>query len=227
MQTILEDDSDNEAFLERLSMLPENDVEVLAWCLMGNHYHLLVRAELAVISSTMRKLLSSYASYFNARHGRTGHLFQDRYWSEPVESDEQLLEAVRYIHQNPVKAKISPSCEYRWSSYLDYVSEAQRRLCSTELVRGMFGQTEEIISFHEVEEGMQVFGDVSPARRRMGDKEARELIEKKFGKGFALLLSTLEKAARDEALSEMKSAGISVRQLQRLTGIGFGIIAKA
>ena len=227
LQSIFEDDRDKEVFIERLKMLPENDIEVLAWCLMENHFHLLVRAPLSAVSSTMRKLLSSYAAYFNVRHGRTGHLFQDRFTSEVVESDTHLLGAVRYIHQNPVKAKISSTCDYRWSSYQEYVTKIKSGLCSTQMVKEMLGSTEEIIRFHEVEEGTHLLKDVLPARRRMGDSEARDYLEKRFGKGFALHLSTSDKNVRDVALSEMKSAGLSVRQLQRLTGIGFGIIAKA
>ena len=227
LQSIFEDNYDHEAFLDFLKILPENDVEVLAWCLMGNHFHLLVGAPLSALSSTMRKLLSSYALYFNMRHGRTGHLFQDRFGSEPIESDAHLLEAVRYIHQNPVKAKISSTCNYRWSSYLEYVTATKGGLCSTHLVKEMLGHTEEIIRFHEVEESAHLFRDALPVRKRMGDRDARELLEKRFGEGFALQLSLLDKTTRNDALSEMKSAGLSVRQLQRLTGIGFGIITRA
>ena len=91
----------------------------------------------------------------------------------------------------------------------------------------MLGSFSEITRFHEIERESYRFRDVEPSRRRIGDVEARELMEKRFGKGFALRLSALEKIDRDKALSEMRSAGLSVRQLQRLTGIGFGIIARA
>ena len=102
-QLIFEDAKDRERFLEVLAReTSENDAEVLAWCLMGNHAHILLHVPLEKMAVIMRELGRTYAMYFNARHDRVGHLLQGRYGSVPVKTDAQLLETVRYIHRNPV-----------------------------------------------------------------------------------------------------------------------------
>jgi len=88
------------------------------YCLMGNHYHLLVRAELDDLSAGMRLLNGSYAKTFNKRHSRTGHLFGERFWSEAIDREEHLLECIRYIANNPVRAGYCGLPEmWRWGSY--------------------------------------------------------------------------------------------------------------
>lgn len=90
----------------------------LAYCLMTNHYHLLVRTPKPNVSEGMQRLNAAYARWFNRRHGYEGHLFQRRFHSALVESDWHLLEACRYIVLNPVRAGLtSHPGEWRWSSY--------------------------------------------------------------------------------------------------------------
>ena len=97
---------------------------IYAYCLMDNHAHLLINEGEDKISRIMKRINTSYAYYFNKRYGRIGHLFQDRFKSEAIENDAQLFAAVRYIHNNPVKAKIVPDPTlYNWSSYNGYINE--------------------------------------------------------------------------------------------------------
>ena len=104
---IFKDDQDRSRFLEHLG---ENVVEtqssVYAWALMKTHIHLLVRSGGAGISALMRKLLTWYAQYYNRRHRRRGHLFENRYKSTLCDEESYLLALVRYIHLNPVRAKV-------------------------------------------------------------------------------------------------------------------------
>lgn len=116
-QIIFEDRADYEEFLKLLEAeTKEGDFELYAWCLMSNHVHMLVHATLEVMALRMRRLLGTYAMYFNKKSGRVGHLFQDRFLSEPVYNDAHFLTLVRYIHQNPVKARIADVNQYQWSS---------------------------------------------------------------------------------------------------------------
>jgi len=104
-RVIFRDDFDRENFLERLSRLvPETQTICYAWAFMSNHFHLLLRTGLVPIAVLMRRLLTGYAVYFNRRHRRYGHLFQNRYKSILCQEDLYLMELVRYIHLNPLRA---------------------------------------------------------------------------------------------------------------------------
>ena len=101
------DDQDRLVFLERLAKnIIEGKCSVYAWVLMNNHAHLLFKSGFKGISSVMRSLLTGYAIYFNRKHKRTGHLFENRYKSILCEEDRYLLALIRYIHLNPVRAGI-------------------------------------------------------------------------------------------------------------------------
>ena len=98
--------------------------QTLSYCLMGNHIHLLIETTSPNLHSGMRRMHSSYAQLFNIRHDRTGHLFQGRYGSTRVESNEQLITAVRYIAFNPVAAGLVPTpSAWAWSSHRAIVGD--------------------------------------------------------------------------------------------------------
>ncbi|MGE5397741.1 MAG: REP-associated tyrosine transposase [Chitinophagales bacterium] len=118
------DDHDRQRFLETLfSKKQETGLFLYAYCLMDNHVHLLVREGKESLATTMKRVSTSYVYYFNQKNQRIGHLFQDRFKSEPIEDDSYLLAAARYIHNNPVKAGIVEKADkYRWSSYSSYLA---------------------------------------------------------------------------------------------------------
>jgi REP element-mobilizing transposase RayT len=119
---IFVDDHDRSAFVDRLSkLLVKAKTDCLAWSLLSNHAHLLLRPTKGKLSEMMRRLLTGYAVVFNLRHHRSGHLFQNRYKSVVCEEDSYLLELVRYIHLNPVRAGLVKSMEnletFKWSGH--------------------------------------------------------------------------------------------------------------
>ncbi|NTV14164.1 MAG: transposase [Desulfobulbaceae bacterium] len=119
---IFRDDDDRRRFLLNFSkLLAETDTECLAWSLMSNHVHLLLRPRQTCLAPFMRRLLTGYAIYFNLRHKRSGHLFQNRYKSMVCEEDAYLLELVRYIHLNPLRAGLVQNLDsldlYDWSGH--------------------------------------------------------------------------------------------------------------
>src|SRR4030066_1672423 len=104
---IFRDDPDREDFIRRLSELALKQAwTIYAWALMPNHFHLLVRSGRSPLSRNMRALMRGYAGYFNRRHNRHGHLFQNRYKSIVCEEETYFLELVRYLHLNPFRAKM-------------------------------------------------------------------------------------------------------------------------
>jgi putative transposase len=127
-QTIFNDDSDYARFLEVL----ENVVNRLGWkchayCLMPNHFHLVIETPEPNISAGMQRLNSTYAQWFNVRYGYTGHLFQGRFYGQLVESAYHLLELARYVVLNPVRAGFcSDAGGWKWSSYRAIVGEIKR-----------------------------------------------------------------------------------------------------
>ncbi len=124
------DDTDREIFLKRLSgLLASTGTQCLAWALIPNHFHLLLRSGSGGLASFMRRLLTGYAINFNQRHRRVGHLFQNRYKSIVCEEDPYLLELVRYIHLNPLRARIVKSIaeldSYPWSGHAAILGKQQ------------------------------------------------------------------------------------------------------
>lgn len=116
------DDNDRHLFLETLSEMSERfEVDIFAYVLMTNHYHLLVQTRRANLKKTMHWLGTTYTRRFNNRHGKSGHLFQGRYKSILVEDDAYITRLSCYIHRNPLRAKIVRRlAEYPWSSYPVY-----------------------------------------------------------------------------------------------------------
>ena len=116
------DDKDRSSFLERLAVILEDtQTQCYAWALIPNHFHILLRTGPTPLSTVMRRLMTGYAVSFNIRHRRTGHLFQNRYKSVVCEEDNYLLELTRYIHLNPLRAKLVEDLnsldKYPWSGH--------------------------------------------------------------------------------------------------------------
>ncbi len=124
---IFGDDADRWDFLRMLGDVTRVcGWRCLAWCLLSNHYHLLVQERAKPISSGMHLLQSRYARAFNERHARTGHVFGDRYRVATIEDDGHLLMAIRYIALNPIEAGLCATpCEWPWSSYGQLVGTAR------------------------------------------------------------------------------------------------------
>lgn len=129
---IIRDDEDRQDFISRTGRVArETGTRILAWALMNNHVHLLFFSGPSGISTFMRRLLTGYALRYNRRHGRNGHLFQNRYKSIICEEGTYLLELVRYIHLNPLRAGVVKSMgeldDYPWSGHMVLVGKGNNR----------------------------------------------------------------------------------------------------
>ena len=138
---IFKNEADREKFLYYLESAAERYGALFhAYCLMTNHYHLMVETPLGNLSRIMKHINNSYTNYFNIKRKRAGHLLQGRYKSILVEADTYAAELSRYIHLNPVKAKmVSSPEEYPWSSYRSYAEGNGPSWLSTVFVLGYFG----------------------------------------------------------------------------------------
>ena len=228
-QLIFEDEADRKRFLDMVGrQRGKTGCEVLAWCLMENHVHLLLRAGMEEVSAFMQGLSIGYSKYFNRKYGRTGHLFQGRFASEAVDADEYLVAVVCYIHRNPVNAGFVKACgDYRWSSYNAYVRHPDAP--GRGFVLEVFGGLRAFEEAHLVEDDYVCVIEDADARPavRMGDDEALRVACAVAGNVPLHELRALRKPERDGHLREMKQRGLSVRQIERITGIGRGIVARA
>ena len=220
-QLLFEEDQDYLHYLTALEKYSrETGVSICAYCLMENHVHLLVHGESGQIVLLMKKLGVNYSGWFNWKYERVGHLFQDRYKSDPVENDGYLFTVFRYILQNPEKAGICPAAEYRWSSYrlFDHAPafmelDPFRRKMNMEQYREFIntGNDDVCLEFCEAPHN---------------DQWAQSVIQKELGLRSGTEIQNFDKASRNAALSMLKTKGLTIRQIERLTGINRNIIQR-
>lgn len=142
---IFSDDQDRDNFVERLGdIVTDTETFCFAWALIPNHAHILLRTGQTPLSTVMRRLLTGYAVSYNRRHRRHGHLFQNRYKSILCQEDTYLLELVRYIHLNPLRAKIVKSLKesdkFPYSGHSALMGEVNRAFQDTNYVLRLFGK---------------------------------------------------------------------------------------
>ncbi|AOT71872.1 transposase [Geosporobacter ferrireducens] len=236
-QEIFHDEEDRSRFLELLNKYKiKAKIKVFGWCLMDNHIHLLLSEGTEELAITMKRIGVSYVWYYNNKYKTTGHLYQDRYKSENVETDEYLLTVIRYIHQNPVKSeKVKKIEEWKWSSCLGYYGKAiyPEGLLDSKLILDMFSEDKGIAiakfrKFNEQINNDSCLDNTSDEKVRLSDEEAREEIGKIIGKMEMAQLKSFPKLKRDELIRKVKRIeGISQRQAARILGISPNLIFKA
>ena len=223
-QAIFEEREDYEYYLSILRRFSrETGVSICAYCLMENHVHLLTHDGNNQVPLLMKKMGVSYSYYFNRKYERTGHLFQDRYLSEPIEDETYLLAVFRYILNNPVKAGLCEAAKYEWSSYALYASPST--FVDTRLLQELIGDGPHYIAFIAMpNEDRCLDCDVKP---RVGDARAKEIVSECIGTTNAMALQNMDRASRDAALSKLKERGLTIRQIERMTGINRNIVQRA
>lgn len=142
---IFRQNRDYEDFIARISRLvPQSKSQMYAWVLMPNHFHLLMRTGVVLLASVMRRLMTGYAVNFNRRYQRLGHLFQNRYKSIVCADEPYLLELVRYIHLNPLRAglvgRMDDLIVYRWCGHAALLGKKVITWQEVDGVLGRFGQ---------------------------------------------------------------------------------------
>lgn len=208
---------------------------------MDNHVHLVISEGADTISKIMQRINISYAYYFNKKYGRKGHLFQDRFKSEVIESDDYLLAAIRYVHNNPVKAKIviQPSA-YKWSSYNCYVNkdDLDKGNVEKDIILEMFSDDKdkaiEFFVSHTNDHSQDVFldheDDVEEGKTILSEKSAKAFVEdflKERNQEVELLALAKHRNLRNELISELKQrSNLSVRQIAGLLSVNRGVVQR-
>lgn len=156
---VFADDADRHCFLSTLSRLRrETGFSLLAYCLMGNHFHLAIKVSDIPLGVILQRLLTAYVKTFNSKYERTGHLFQSRYTAILCRDDRYLLGLVRYIHMNPVRANlVATPAQWPWSSHRCYTGhpgmmEVDRPMIYDALNPGTLSPAEAYIDFMQTQE---------------------------------------------------------------------------
>lgn len=223
-QTIFNDDEDYQRFINTLKKYKTvSGYTLYAYCLMNNHIHILLRVGQEKLETILKRIAGSYVYWYNFKYNRIGHLFQDRFKSEPVDSDEYFLTVLRYIHQNPIKARICERLEdYRYSSYVDYLNNRNDFTC-IDFACSILGRNDFFEFNNEINDDKCLDAE---EKRRLTDKDGMEILQQMLkGKPVEVIVDFEEK---DKAalISKMKSEGLSIRQISRLTGVSIGIVRK-
>ena len=225
-QNIFEETDDYEKMLSLLQESKDTGgIELYAYCFMSNHIHLLLKEGTETLEKTMKRLGSKYAVWFNTKYTRAGHLFQDRFRSEAVEDPPYFLTALRYIHFNPVKAGLvkSPG-EYAYSSYNCYFGD--EKFADTE--RALLYMTIDLLTeFHAAGCPDTCMDIPEAATPRLTEEQATAEMRRITKCSSSAEFQSLPREKRDKLIAKMKTRGLSIRQISRLTGETYYLIQKA
>ncbi len=227
---VFKDEEDAAKFLYTLQKYKDVcEYRLFAYCLMGNHVHLLLEEGKEPLETVMRRICGSYVLWYNKKYSRVGYLFQDRFKSEPVEDNAYYLTVLRYIFQNPVKAGIVTRIEkYPWTNYSHYLTGGN--WTDTDFALDVFDtdRTPAVRKFKDYIniENDDVCLDLQESKR-LNDSEAIKLIKDVCKVDRVQDLQVLEINRRNNYVKELKQKHcLSVRQIERLTGISRGIIQR-
>lgn len=167
----------------------KHDIEIIAYCVMDNHVHLLIYSnEINNLSNYMHKVNSIYAQYYNKQEHRVGYVYRNRYVSEAITNEHYLIRCIDYIHKNPVKAKRVKKCEnYKYSSYEQYIKNIG--IATSKIITEVIGKC----NYKELFDGLyndEYFYDV--------DVDRKEVLEKAICKFCKEKKNSLEEIMKDD-----------------------------
>ncbi len=201
-----------------------SEYKLFAYCLMGNHIHLLIKEEKELLEQIFKRIGGKFVYWYNIKYQRIGHLFQDRFKSEPVEDDAYLFTVLRYIHQNPVKAKLCEKIEdYKFSSYKEYTD--RNWIVDTDFILDIM-PLDEFAAFNNQENSDKCLELEEKETVRLTDEQAKTIIELHSGCRNVIEFQSLPKVRQCSLIDEFKNKGLSIRQVSRLTGVSISLVRK-
>ena len=229
-QLIFENDADRWEFLELMrECCRATRVTIVAWCLMGDHVDLVLLDYEDEMSAAMQRLLLTYARRFNKRTGRTGCLFRERFERRSLDTDWQVMEAIRSVHANPQEAGIALIERYPWSSFAEYLraydNDTTRGFSDPSCVLELFGSAKAFIAY-----SLSTPDGCEPAMPDLEETEwERRAFADKLAKGLGVKLNGAKaapSAQRNIVILGLHDAGFTVRQIERYTGIGKSTVSR-
>ena len=224
-QQIFEEQEDCDKFLQVLKDCKAiSEFKLFAYCLMGNHIHILLQETKEPIELLMKRIATRFVYWYNIKYKRAGHLLQDRFKSEPIENESYFLTVLRYIHQNPVKAGLCKTVnDYENSSYNEYYKKSD--LIDCDFVFDIVSKNE-FARFNN-EKVFDTCLDIEDKPKiKVTDEQAKKIIEKISKCKNVAEFQGLDIGIRDKYLRRFKEKGISIRQISRLTGTSYYLVQK-
>lgn len=204
---------------------------IYAYCLMPNHVHLLIQEKYESISDCIKSIATSYAQYYNIKFGHSGHLFQGRFRSEPVNNWEYFVTLLRYIHQNPVAGGLALRVkDYTWSSWGEYEHQKSCPMpfCSVSSVLSRISLEELAELVNEPLPKTSLILDYNNETKiRLNEEKIREFISKDCKIQNPKDIQSYSKQERKAVLKEILAFGGSIKQISRITGISESIVRRS
>lgn len=221
------DNDDKMRFLDNIEQAQEvANFSLHGFCLMSNHVHFLLEEGSEEIGKSIKRVAVRYVGWHNNKYDRTGHLFQNRFKSEPVETEDSLYRVLRYIHQNPVKAgMVNAASEYPWSSYINYIGAYGGRpsFVNTGKVMALFKTAAEFETYMSAKNDDESL-EYSP-EKKLSDIAFKKVIDKKFG---VSCMAGLTRGERDKMIRQISAElDIGIRQLSRVLDVGKSVVELA
>lgn len=229
-QLLFEETKDYQKYLDILEYFKhECQYELFAYCLMSNHVHLLIRhCNDTPLETIFRRINTTYAVWYNMKYDRTGFVQNGRYYSEPIETETALLNVLRYIHFNPFNAGLEklPGTTYPWSSFHEYKMKTNS-LTNTNLVFSIVSDYDSFIRLHETHATVEnIFFDIDQIRKRTPDDVAKDIIYNVSRCATSTEFQKLSITERNRVIEEIHKRGVSIRQINRLTGTPRGVVER-
>lgn len=200
----------------------KNEIEIFAYCVMEDHFHMLIRADLKVLSGYMHDLTGRYSLYFNGKKGRCGHVFGERYKSDCIEKETTFWNCVRYIHNNPIRAGKSVNIgQYPYSSAKEYLFRKGNLIhaAGKKAVQRYFHTRKAFLEFHQYPTEM-IFADTAADLQKCKEEVLKNQIEKYLESNQMLLGEFLidTKVRKSFVREAHEKTGLPFRQISDITG---------
>ena len=221
---IFEEDSDYRQFIYFMSVCKQKyEAAIYAYCLMDNHIHILLKIHPDKLSTFFQSLETRFVRWYNNKYLRSGHLFQDRFHSTPIECNEAFLSALVYIHNNPVKANVCRySSEYRWSSHGAYYGNNDF-LVEPSLAYSIAGTRYALLQYFAKKTNRfdhdTFTNDHMHSKYFLTDEKALEVFKSVTKMSSTSEAACIPKTKRNEFIRTLKNSGLTTKQVARLIDV--------
>ncbi|WP_026655866.1 transposase [Butyrivibrio sp. AE3003] len=221
---IFEENSDYQKFLFVLSDCKKKyDIDIYAYCIMDNHIHILLSAPNDKLAGFFQSLGSRFVRWYNNKYSRSGHLFQERFYSSVIPNERAFLSALIYIHNNPVKANMCRyASEYRWSSINAFYGE-KNPLVNVSFAYNIAGSKDFLLHYFAKEtaapDNTLFSNDHREINHYLTDEKALDIFKSVTNLSSTSAVANLEKVKRNEYIRKLRQNGLTIKQVARIMDV--------